>query len=110
MSDSTFLTRVVLENYKSIKHCDVQMRPLMFLVGPNGAGKSNFLDALRFVSDALNTSLEHAIRQRGDIDQVRRRSTENTEAFHYYIWSSSYHQARQDTIPSALVYKSSTDT
>ncbi len=70
MPDSTFLTRVVLENYKSIKHCDVQMRPLMFLVGPNGAGKSNFLDALRFVSDALNTSLDHATRQRSGIDRV----------------------------------------
>ncbi len=70
MSDSTFLTRVTLTNYKSIAHCDVQMRPLMFLVGPNGAGKSNFLDALRFVSDALNTSLDHAIRKRGGFEQV----------------------------------------
>ncbi len=70
MPDSMFLTRVVLENYKSIKYCDVQMRPLMFLVGPNGAGKSNFLDALRFVSDALNTTLNHAVRQRGGFEQV----------------------------------------
>ncbi len=70
MPDSTFLTRVTLTNYKSIAHCDVQMRPLMFLVGPNDAGKSNFLDALRFVSDALNTSLDHAIQQRGGIERV----------------------------------------
>ena len=74
MSDSTFLTRVALENYKSIKHCDVQLRPLMFLVGPNGAGKSNFLDALRFVSDALTHSLGYAIRQRGDFYEVCHRS------------------------------------
>ena len=46
----------------------------MFLVGPNGAGKSNFLDALRFVTDALNSSLDHAIRDRGGIKEVRRRS------------------------------------
>ena len=46
----------------------------MFLVGPNGAGKSNFLDSLRFVADALNLSLDHAIRDRGGIDDVRRRS------------------------------------
>src|SRR5262249_27560600 len=54
--------------------CDVRLRPLMFLVGPNGSGKSNFLDALRFVSDALNTSLDHALRDRGGIQEVRRRS------------------------------------
>ncbi len=74
MDDPTLITRVVLKNYKSIARCDVRLRPLMFLVGPNGSGKSNFLDALRFVSDALNTSLDHALRDRGGIQEVRRRS------------------------------------
>jgi len=74
MTDSTFLTRVVLRNYKSIATCDVRLHPLVFLVGPNGAGKSNFLDALRFVTDALRTSLDHALRDRGGIKEVRRRS------------------------------------
>jgi len=74
MRDSTFLRRVVLKNYKSIAACDVQLGPLTFLVGPNGAGKSNFLDALRFVADALRTSLDHALRDRGGINDVRRRS------------------------------------
>ncbi len=74
MKDSTFITKVVLKNYKSIAACDVQLGPLTFLVGRNGAGKSNFLDALRFVADALNSSLDHAIRDRGGINNVRRRS------------------------------------
>lgn len=74
MDDSRFLTRVVLKNYKSIGDCDVTLPPLTFLVGPNGAGKSNFLDALRFVADALRTSLDHALRERGGIKEVRRRS------------------------------------
>ncbi|HVN04131.1 MAG TPA: AAA family ATPase [Bryobacteraceae bacterium] len=47
---------------------------MTFLVGPNGAGKSSFLDALRFVTDSLRTSLEHTIRDRGGINEVRRRS------------------------------------
>ncbi len=74
MQNSTFIRRVVLKNYKSIAVCDVQLRPLMFLVGRNGSGKSNFLDSLRFVADALDSSLEHAIRDRGGINDVRRRS------------------------------------
>ena len=74
MKDSTFITRVALENYKSIAACDVGLQPLTFLVGRNGAGKSNFLDALRFVADALNSSLDHAIRDRGGINDVCRRS------------------------------------
>ena len=74
MKNSTFITRVTLRNYKSIASCEVGLRPLMFLVGPNGAGKSNFLDSLRFVADALNLSLDHAIRDRGGINDVHHRS------------------------------------
>src|SRR5579872_6018956 len=74
LGDSTFLTRVQLKNYKSIAECTVDLRQLSFLVGPNGAGKSNFLDGLRFVTDALRTSLDHALRERGGIKEVRRRS------------------------------------
>lgn len=75
MNNPIFLTRVVLNNYKSIKACSVKPGPLTFLVGPNGAGKSNFLDALRLVTESLNTSLEYALRERGGINEVRRRSS-----------------------------------
>ena len=73
MNDSTFIKRVRLKNYKSIAYCDVELRPLIFLVGPNGAGKSNFLDALRLVTDGLRTTLDHALRERSGIKEVRRR-------------------------------------
>lgn len=69
-----FITRVKLKNYKSIASCDVALRPLTFLVGPNGSGKSNFLDALRLVRDGLRFSLDHAMRERGGVKEVRRRS------------------------------------
>ena len=85
MKDSTFITRVALKNYKSIAACDVQLRPLMFLVGPNGAGKSNFLDSLRFVADALNSSLYHAIRDRGGIDDVHCRSGGRPKHFSIHL-------------------------
>jgi len=68
------ITRVVITNYKSIAACDVALRPLTFLGGMNGSGKSNFLDGLRFIADSLRTSLDHALRDRGGIKEVRRRS------------------------------------
>jgi len=71
---SPFIRRVTIRNYKSIAACQVDLGTLMFLVGPNGSGKSNFLDALRFVADALRSSLDHALRDRGTIKEVRRRS------------------------------------
>lgn len=69
-----FIRSVTLRNYKSIAACRIVLPNLVFLVGPNGAGKSNFLDSFRFVSDSLKTSLDHALRDRGTIKEVRRRS------------------------------------
>jgi predicted ATPase len=75
MNGASLLERVVLRNYKSIAACDVRLPALVFLVGPNGSGKSNFLDALRLVADSLRTTLDHALRERGGIKDVRRRSS-----------------------------------
>lgn len=75
MEDSSFITRVVLRNYKSIGYCDVSLRSLTYLVGANGSGKSNFLDALHLVRDALTGSLDNALNERGGLSEVRRRSS-----------------------------------
>jgi len=75
MDSGPFLRRVVLKNYKSIAACNLELGALTILVGPNGSGKSNFLDALRLVSDSLRTTLDHALRDRGGINEVRRRSS-----------------------------------
>lgn len=69
-----FIRSVTIRNYKSIAAARVDLQGLTFLVGQNGSGKSNFLDAIRFVSDALRTSLDYALRERGTIKEVRRRS------------------------------------
>jgi predicted ATPase len=71
---SPFIHRIILRNYKSIASCQLDLPKLAFLIGPNGSGKSNFLDSFRFVSDSLKTSLDHALRDRGTIKEVRRRS------------------------------------
>ena len=74
MKSSIFINRFTMRNYKSIAASSLPLRSLMFLVGPNGSGKSNFLDGFRFIADSLRDSLDHALRARGGIKEVRRRS------------------------------------
>jgi predicted ATPase len=76
-----FISRVRLENYKSIESCDVGLSPLTVLVGPNGSGKSNFLDALSFVARALDTNLTTAIDERGGLPELLRRVPYATDSF-----------------------------
>jgi predicted ATPase len=65
-----FIRRVKIRNYKSIASCDVELGAFTLLVGRNGSGKSNFLDALAFVRDSLQTSLNDAIQKRGGVAEI----------------------------------------
>jgi predicted ATPase len=68
------ITRVAIQNYKSIAKCRVALSQLTVFVGQNGSGKSNFLDAILLASQGLQSTLENAIRERNGINEVRRRS------------------------------------
>jgi predicted ATPase len=68
-----WLRRVRIANYRSIASCDVTLSPLTLLIGPNGSGKSNFLDALRFLSDAIATTPYQAIEAHGGFGEILRR-------------------------------------
>jgi predicted ATPase len=65
-----WLRRVRLRNFRSIAECDVRLGPLTVLVGANGSGKSSFLDALRFVRDALESSPYQAAESRGGLGEI----------------------------------------
>lgn len=47
------LTRIKIENYKSISTCDLCINDLNLLIGENGSGKTNVLDAIRYFYDNL---------------------------------------------------------
>ncbi|MFT3662919.1 MAG: AAA family ATPase [Gordonia sp. (in: high G+C Gram-positive bacteria)] len=75
MTDREFMvTRIMLKQFRSLKDIDVELGRLTVLVGPNGSGKSNVLDSLRLVAESLTSSLDQALRNRGGVGEVRRRS------------------------------------
>ncbi len=47
------LTRVRIENYKSIKYCNIDIKELNLLIGANGTGKTNILDAINYFYNNL---------------------------------------------------------
>lgn len=56
------LSRVKIENYKSIGMCDLSINDLNLLIGENGSGKTNILDAIRyFYSNLLTNSMSNSI-------------------------------------------------
>src|SRR5262245_22471132 len=65
-----FLRRVRIRGYKSIAFCDVALEPLTILVGRNASGKSNFLDALMFLRDITNFSVNEAVKRHGGAEAI----------------------------------------
>ena len=64
------LQRLQLDNYRSFRSESVELDNPTFLVGGNGAGKSNFVDAISFLSEAMELPLRAVFRRRGGFERV----------------------------------------
>ena len=92
------LTRLAVRNYRSLKDVDVGLRPLTVLVGENSTGKSNMIDVLRFVRDALTSSLEQAVLMRGGMSALHCWFADHREPISIHLefedpeseWSGTY--------------------
>lgn len=69
------ITQITIQNYRSIADLTVDLPPLTVLVGANASGKSNFVDALRFINDAVHFSVETAIVNRDSFTFIRYKSS-----------------------------------
>jgi predicted ATPase len=56
---------IKVQNFKSFKELDVDLRPLNIVIGANAAGKSNFLEIFRFARDVEEYGLENAVSLQG---------------------------------------------
>ncbi len=70
MSRAPFLTKLTLQNFRSIRNETVEFANPLVLVGRNGSGKSNFVDALAFVSDCMERPLRTVIEDHGGLGAV----------------------------------------
>ncbi len=79
------LKSLTIRSFRSLANVELRFEPLTLLVGPNGSGKSNVIDALRFIKDALSTSLAVAVSQRGGLRSVRRVSRGHPRHFGFRL-------------------------
>ena len=63
------IERIILQNFKSIRHADIRLGNLNVLIGSNGVGKSNFISFFELVNALLNQRLGIHILERGGIER-----------------------------------------
>ena len=59
------LKRVQLGGFRSIKHCEVNLRSLNIMIGANGAGKSNFVAFFKMMNEMMGGRLQQYISTTG---------------------------------------------
>jgi len=64
------ISRVQIENFKSIRKIDLPLGPLTVLIGPNGSGKSNVLDVFGLMADAAKGGLSDGVARRKGFDSL----------------------------------------
>lgn len=62
------ITKIKLENFKSIQSQVINLRNLNVLIGHNGAGKSNFISFFNFLEKLSDQSLSEYIFEKGGIE------------------------------------------
>ena len=60
------LTRLQVENFRSLADVSVDVHPINVFFGPNGSGKSTLLEAIRLVKDCISRDVEEAARTRNN--------------------------------------------
>lgn len=56
---------MLVEGHTSIRHADLELRPLSVLVGANGSGKSNFVHALELLGRIVDGDLQFYVETGG---------------------------------------------
>lgn len=47
------IDRLIIDNFKSIKHADIKLQKINLLIGPNNSGKSNFLKSVIHLCNSI---------------------------------------------------------
>lgn len=79
------LNRLRVDGFKSIKHLDLELRPLNVLIGPNGAGKSVFISVFRFLNRILEKDLQLYVAQQGGAEKLLHFGRKVTDAIEIYL-------------------------
>lgn len=79
VSDWNQLSKLVINGYKSIEACDLELGKLNVLIGANGAGKSNFIGFFRLIGKILDQQLQAAVGDAGGPDVLLHFGRKKTE-------------------------------
>lgn len=83
------LKRIVVNGFKSIESCDLELGPRNILIGANGAGKSNFLGLFRLLHHVQQGNFQSFVVNQGGPDMIVHRGRRITPEMSISLYLSS---------------------
>ncbi|TAE15037.1 MAG: ATPase [Bacteroidetes bacterium] len=80
------ITRIEIENFKSIQKADLELRPINVLIGANGAGKSNFINFFKLLNKIYEQQLQNYVAEQDGAENVLYNGLRNSQ----YLLSRIY--------------------
>lgn len=86
------LDSLVIENFKSIKKANLELRNINLLIGANGAGKTNFIQFFRMLNNIVENRLQDYIAQSGRAENILfyGRKVSNYLSGHFVFGNNEY--------------------
>lgn len=73
------ITRIEIENFKSIQKADLELRPINVLIGANGAGKSNFINFFKLLNKIYEQQLQNYVAEQDGAENVLYKGLQNSQ-------------------------------
>lgn len=107
VTSSSHLSRIVLEGYKSIGQCNLEMGSLNVLIGANGAGKSNFIGFFRLIAVLLDHRLQMLVGKAGGPDALLHFGRKTTDVMNVelYFGNNGYRFTLEPTNDNRLMFQ-----
>lgn len=106
VTSSEHLNKLVLEGYKSIRKCELEMGALNILIGANGAGKSNLIGFFKLIAQLLDQQLQRTVGRSGGPDSMLhygRKSTPEMRA-ELYFGNNGYKFTLEPTADNRMMF------
>jgi predicted ATPase len=68
----SYVSRVEINGFRSIKSCGLKLRELNVVIGSNGGGKTNFIDFFQLVNNIFDGTLQDHVTELGGPDAILR--------------------------------------
>ncbi|WP_020157002.1 AAA family ATPase [Methylobacter marinus] len=107
VNTSDQLSKIVIEGYKSIAKCELEMGCLNVLIGANGAGKSNFIGFFRLIAVLLDQRLQSLVGKSGGPDTLLHFGRKKTEALsaELYFGNNGYKFTLEPTNDNRMMFQ-----